>query len=78
MAPLKSAHPLRMPPESGGIPGRVHFWEVPLALMLSPGWVPAAFREDLALSLSIRFDQFGGDQALFRPKVDGLTTCPST
>jgi len=26
-----------MPPESGGIPGRVHFWEVPFALMFSPG-----------------------------------------
>jgi len=26
------------PPESGGIPGRVHFWEVPFALMLSAGW----------------------------------------
>ena len=39
MAPPKSGHPLRMPPESGGIPGRVHFWEVPYVLMLSPGWV---------------------------------------
>ena len=38
MAPPKSGHPLGMPPESGGIPGRVHFWEVPFALMLSPGW----------------------------------------
>ena len=27
-----------MPPESSGIPGRVHYWEVPFALMLSPGW----------------------------------------
>ena len=39
MAPPKSGPPLRMPPESGGIPGRVHFWEVPFALMLFPGWV---------------------------------------
>ena len=31
-------NPLRMPPESGHIPGRVHFWEVSFALMLSPGW----------------------------------------
>jgi hypothetical protein len=28
MAPPKSEHPLRMPPESGGIPGRDHFREV--------------------------------------------------
>ena len=40
MAPPKSGHPLSMPPESGGIPGRVHFWEVPFALMLSPGRFP--------------------------------------
>ena len=39
MAPPKSGHPLRMPSESGGIPGRVHLWEVPFALMLSPGWL---------------------------------------
>jgi len=37
MAPPKSGLPLRMPSGSGGIPGRVHFWEVPFALMLSPG-----------------------------------------
>ena len=31
-----------MPPGSGGILGRVHFWEVPFALVLSPAWrVPA-------------------------------------
>ena len=35
MAPPKSGHSVRMPPESGGIPGRIHFWEVPSALMLS-------------------------------------------
>ena len=33
----KSGHPLRMPTESSGMPGRVHFWEVPLALMVSRG-----------------------------------------
>ena len=38
MAPPKSGHPLRMQPESGGIPGRGHFWKVPFAPMLSPGW----------------------------------------
>ena len=36
-APPKSGHPSRMPPESGGIPGRDHFREVPSALMLSAG-----------------------------------------
>ena len=37
-------------PVSGGIPGRVHFWEVPFALMLSPGWLGVAFapRRDTA------------------------------
>ena len=39
MAPAKSGHPLRMPPKSDGIPGRVHFVEVPFALMVYPGWV---------------------------------------
>ena len=38
MTPPESGHPLKMPPESGGIPGRAHFWQVPFALMLSPGW----------------------------------------
>ena len=38
MAPPKSGHPLIMPPESGGIPRRDHFWEVPFALRLSSGW----------------------------------------
>ena len=37
MAP-KSGHLIRMPPESGGVPGRDHSWEVPYALMLSRGW----------------------------------------
>ena len=32
MPPPKGRQPLRMPPESGGVPGRVHFWEVPFAL----------------------------------------------
>ena len=44
MAPPKSGHPLRMPPESGSIPGRVQSWEVKFALMLSPGWVSDRFR----------------------------------
>ena len=35
----QSGQPLRIPPASRGIPGRVHFQEVPLALMLSPGWL---------------------------------------
>ena len=26
-------------PDSGSILGSVHFWEVPFALMLSPGWI---------------------------------------
>ena len=38
MAPPKSGHPLRMPPESGGIPGRTSQMWTPFALMLSPGW----------------------------------------
>jgi len=42
MAPPKSGQPLRMLPESGGIPPDVHFWEVPFALMLSSGWILAA------------------------------------
>jgi len=37
MAPPKSGPPLRMLPESGGIPGRVHFWKVSFALVLYPG-----------------------------------------
>ena len=36
---MLSGHPLRMPPQSGGILESVHFWEVPSALMLSPGWL---------------------------------------
>ena len=36
MAPPQSGNPLRMPPDSGGIPGQI--WKVPFALMLSPGW----------------------------------------
>ena len=39
MAPPQGGYPLGMPPESGGIPGRNHIWEVPFALMLSPGWM---------------------------------------
>ena len=35
---VQSGPPLRMPPDSGGIPGRVHFWEVSFALMLCSGW----------------------------------------
>ena len=35
IAPPKSGHPHRMPPESGGMPGRSHFWEIQFALMLS-------------------------------------------
>ena len=38
MAPRQSGHPHRMLPESGGIPGCVHFWGVPFARMLSLGW----------------------------------------
>ena len=41
IAPPTSGHPLRMPPGSGGIPGRVHFLEVPFDLMLSLGWLRA-------------------------------------
>ena len=41
-----------MPPELGGIPGRDYYWEVPLALMLSPGWLhpSASFIFSLILS----------------------------
>ena len=39
MAPPKSGHSPRMPPELGGIPGRDHFWEAPSALMLCLGWL---------------------------------------
>jgi len=39
MAPPKVDNPL----ECHLIPGRVHFWEVPFALMLSPGWLTWRF-----------------------------------
>jgi len=48
MTPPTTGYPLRMPPESGGIPGRVHFWEVPFALMLSPGWWTSTLHTMLA------------------------------
>ena len=38
MAPPERGYPLSRPPESGGIPGRDHLWEVLFALVLSPGW----------------------------------------
>ena len=39
-----------MPPESGGIPGRVHFGEVPFAPMLSPGWSRPESQESRSLT----------------------------